>query len=107
MVLLDLRFDDFAVTSPNTCSIRRLIHPWVLSAVCAVEAFETLGLLPVTTSTAGSEATFWVPFLIDIGSPATFFSKKTIDALKMDLADHIAVEGKRIVWRKPRVTSTT
>jgi hypothetical protein len=58
-------------------------------------------LLPVTTSTAGSEATFWVPFLIDTGSPATFISKKTIDALKMDLADdHIAVEGKRMLWRE-------
>jgi hypothetical protein len=93
-------------TSPNTWSIRRLIHPCRRVSALSNE-LRTLGLLPVTTSTAGSEATFWVPFLIDIGSPATFFSKKTIDALKMDLADHIAVEGKRILWRKPRITSTT
>jgi hypothetical protein len=59
-----------------------------------------MGLLPVTTSTAGSEATFWVPFLIDTGSPATFFSKETMDALKMDLADHVTIEGKRILCRK-------
>jgi hypothetical protein len=56
-----------------------------------------LGLLPVTTSTAGSEATFWVPFVLDIGSSATFFSKKTIDALEIDLPDRVAIEGKRIL----------
>jgi hypothetical protein len=59
-----------------------------------------LGLLPVTTSTAGSEATFWVPFVLDIGLQATVFSKKTVDALKLDLADAVTIEGKRIIWRE-------
>jgi hypothetical protein len=79
--------------------VHQKVHPFLPSRFCLSNELRTLGLLPVTTSTAGSKATFWVPFLIDIGSPATCFSKKTIDALNMDLADHIIIEGKRILWQ--------
>jgi hypothetical protein len=102
-MLQDLGFDDLARHFPE-----RMVHQKVDSsrgasfrfALSRIAELRALGLLPVTTSTAGSEATFWVPFLIDTGSPATFFSKKTIDALEMDLADHIAIEGKQILWQK-------
>jgi hypothetical protein len=101
MVLLDFSADDFGVSFR---SAKGMFHQKVDPSLgperrfALSQSLRVLGLFPVTTSTGGSEATFWVPFLIDIGSPATFFSKKTIDALKLDLADHIAVEGKRIVW---------
>jgi hypothetical protein len=101
LLLEDVHFDTFADHFP-----KRMFHQKVDPSLGPVRRFaltglhrRTLGLLPVTTSTAGSEASFWVPFLIDIGSPATFFSKKTIDALNM-VGDHIIIEGKRILWRE-------
>jgi hypothetical protein len=95
----DLDFDAIAGRFPEHM-VHQKVDPCLPSRFGLSDSQLTLGLLPVTTSTAGSEATFWVPFLVHIGSPATLFSKKTIDALKMDLADHIDVEGKRILWRE-------
>jgi hypothetical protein len=92
-----LAFDAIAGHFPKHM-VHQKVDPSLPSRFRLSNELRTLGLLLVTTSTAGSEATFWVPFLIDTGSPATFFCKKTIDALKMDRADHIAVEGQRILW---------
>jgi hypothetical protein len=95
----DLVYETFARHFPERLFHQKVDPSLDLRWQFALSDFDrALGLLPVTTSTAGSEATFWVPFLIDTGSPATFFSKKTIDALKMDLARHVAIEEKRILW---------
>jgi hypothetical protein len=94
-----LDFDGVARHFPKHM-VHQKVDPFLPSRFCLsnrVYYFDrALGLLPVTTSTAGSEATFWVPFVLDIGSPKTSFSKRTIDALKMDLPHHVIIEGKRI-----------
>jgi hypothetical protein len=92
-----LDFDAIAGYFPKYM-VHQKVDPTLPSRFRMSYHLRPLGLLPVTTSTAGSEATFWVPFLIDTSSSATFFSKKTIDAL--NLPDHVTIEGKRIIWRE-------
>ena len=62
----------------------------------------TLALLPVRTVVARQKGEFmWVPFLIDTGSPSTFFTHTTIAELGLGSADHIEIwSDKRVVLRE-------
>jgi hypothetical protein len=59
-----------------------------------------LGLLPVRTRTnrVYTDAR-WVPFIIDTGSPATYFTKATADALNLTTVDHIEIFDKGVIYR--------
>jgi hypothetical protein len=59
----------------------------------------TLAMLPVERKIQRTATTFWVPFLVDTGSPDTFFTQATIDALRLDSAAHQSVFGERIRLR--------
>jgi hypothetical protein len=98
-LLQDLCFEDMAKHFPKS-----LIHATCEATqepMFALSATDrALALMPITTTTGGKQMTAWAPFLIDCGSPGTFFTPKTIDALKLDTADHVAVMGKRVLWNQ-------
>ena len=98
-LLQDLSFDYLAMHFPKTS-----IHAPCEATQEPVFALSTtdraLALMPITTTTGGKDKTAWAPFLIDCASPSTFFTPKTIEALKLDAADHVAIMGKRVHWRQ-------
>ena len=60
------------------------------------EALRTMVMMPVTSVTAHEATTKWVPFLVDTGSPNTYFAAPTRAALGLDNCHHLEVLGKRI-----------
>lgn len=65
---------------------------------CMSPTLRALAMLPVASITnreiVGRK---WVPFLVDTGAPLTYFTKKTIEVLHLDTADHIQIgESQRV-----------
>jgi hypothetical protein len=103
IVLQDLSFRDLERHFPRDM-IHQKVDPTHGSITDSVRfaissSHRALTLMRVSTKRNRNEETFWVPFLIHTASPSTFFTDRTIKALKLDVADHVAVEGKGILWR--------
>lgn len=98
-LLQDLTFEDLARYFPRT-SVHAACGATEEPKFALSATDRALTLMPVTTRTGDKETTAWAPFLIDCGSPGTFFAAKTIEALKLGEADHVAIMGKQVLWHQ-------
>jgi hypothetical protein len=100
ILLQDLSFEDLQRHFPLDMIHQKVDpnHGPVRFAIS--KSHRLLTLMRVSTMFHRNTETFWVPFLINTGSPSTFFTKRTIEALEIDVADHVAVEGQGILWHK-------
>ena len=98
-LLQDLSFEDLCAHFPKD-----MVHApcsAVASGLFALsKTHRALALLPVTTVRATIATTAWAPFLVDCGSPGTFFSRQTETALKLDTADHVRVCDKGLIFQQ-------